>query len=129
MGRLFDSLRGALRAHGAKESVGSMGKIEELGATESAESLMQQVVSGAEIDPDDPDFAPVEGVDVDQYARICKVIVNACPQADEQRALGIVSEHGVDASRWMQIAEAWNERVRRSHAVKMRYSATFISQA
>jgi hypothetical protein len=128
MGRLFDSLRGALRAHGAKESLGSMDKIEQLGAIDSAESLMEHVVSGAEIDPNDPDFAPVEGVDVDQYARICKAIVDAGPQPDELKALPIVAEHGVDASRWTQIAEVWNERVLRSGPVKMRYSATFIGQ-
>jgi hypothetical protein len=128
MSRLFDSLRGALRARGATETVASMDKIEQLGATDSAESLMEQVVGGAEIDPNHPDFAPVEGVDVDQYARICKAIVNAGPQPDEEKALAIVAEHGVDASRWTQIGEVWNERVLRSGPVKMRYSATFISQ-
>lgn len=125
---MFDSLRAALRARGAAKPLESMDAIDQAGATGAAESLMEQVVKGAEIDPKDADFAPVEGVGVDEYATICKAIVNAGPQADEQKALVIVAEHGVDASKWTQIVEVWNERVMRSNPVKMRYSATFISQ-
>jgi hypothetical protein len=115
-----------LGARGAKEQVAGLDRIEAAGGTEAAEQMMRQTLADAEIDPGDPDFAAVEGVDVDQYARICKQIVDTGPQVDEQTSLRIVGEHGVDPAKWVHIAEVWNERVLRSHPVKMRYSRIFM---
>lgn len=128
MGRLLDTMRGMLQARGATKEVENFDKLDTAGATDAAERFMEQTLAGAEVDPNDPDFAAVERVDVDAYARICRKIADAGPQSDEQLALSIVKEHGVDPTAWTRIAEVWNERVMRSYPVKIRYSATFMGQ-
>jgi hypothetical protein len=124
----MDTWRGMFKARGDTKNLEALDQLDAAGATEAVEQMLEQNLSNAQVDPTDPDFAPVEGVDVDRYAVICKKIVDAGPQTDEKLALSIVEEHGVDPSKWTQIAEVWNERVMRSHPVKMRYSAVFMGR-
>jgi hypothetical protein len=128
MGRLLDSLRGVMRSVGAKGHLDQLGEIDQAGASDRVEDLLEQSVQGAEIDPNDPDFAPVDGVDIDQYAHICKDIVDAGQQTDETKFKAILAEHKIERSAWTPIAETWNERVMRNPKVKMRYTATFLGQ-
>ena len=128
MGRLLDSLRGVMRSVGAKGHLDQLYQIDQAGASDRVEAALEQSVQGAEIDPDDPDFAPVDGVDVDQYAHICKDIVDAGQQTDESKFTAILAEHKIERSAWTTIAETWNERVMRNPKVKMRYTATFLGQ-
>lgn len=79
----------------------------------------------SEIDPNDPDFAPVQGIDVDEYARICKAIAHG-GHTDEAALHRVLTDHGVDPAGWKAIAETWNERVMRSQPVKTRYAVTFL---
>jgi len=125
---MLDTMRGMLQARGAKKELENFDKLDNAGATDAAERFMEQTLAGAKVDPNDPDFAAVEGVDVDDYARICRKIADAGQQSDERLALSIVKEHGVDPTKWTAIAEVWNERVMRSHPVKIRYSAVFMGQ-
>ena len=103
-----------------------MKPLDDPGAAATAEKFMEQTLSGAEIDPSDPDFAPVDGVDVDEYAQICRSVVDAGGQQDEAAFNRKIAEHGIDPEKWKAIAEAWNERVMRSEKVKLRYSRTFL---
>ena len=128
MGRLLDSLRGVMRSVGAKERLDQLDEVGRAGASDRAEAVLEQAVEGADIDPKDPDFAPVDGVDVDQYAHICKDIVDVGQQADERKFEAILAEHKIERSAWTTIAETWNERVMRNPKVKMRYTATFLGR-
>jgi hypothetical protein len=125
---LMDSWRRMFQARGDTAQLDALDQLEASGGAELAERMMEQQLAGATVDPSDPDFAPVDGVDVDKYAEICREIAHAGPQSDEQLALSIVGDHGVDPSKWGHIAEVWNERVMRSTPVKMRYAATFMGQ-
>lgn len=78
-----------------------------------------------EIDPEDADFAPVQGVDVDEYARICKAIAHG-GHTDEAGLRKVLADHGLESDTWKPIAETWNERIMRSQPVKNRYAATFL---
>jgi hypothetical protein len=127
MGRLIDSMRAAMRSRGATETLQQMDAMDAAGGTAAAEKYMEQMVGGAEIDPNDPDFAPVDGVGVDDYARICRAIVDAGPGLDEAAMHAVVKAQGVEPAKWAHIGEVWNERVMRSNPVKLRYSAKFIS--
>ena len=95
-----------------------------LGAAELAYDA--GLMPDAEIDPNDPDFAPVDGIDIDRYARICRAVVDAGTTTDEDLA-EVLRGHDVDPSTWTRIAEIWNERVMRSAAVKMRYGKVFVT--
>lgn len=76
-----------------------------------------------------PDFEPVQGVDVDHYARICKRLVaaNEKGQTDQAALDQILSSEGVDPARWVEIADVWNDRVMKVLAVKTKYSETFLA--
>ena len=83
-----------------------------------------------EIDASDADFQPVQGVDLDEYARIC-ASVNASQRKhsfDQATLDRILAEHGHQPGDWTAIANVWNERVMRNPAIKGRYVETFLSQ-
>lgn len=89
---------------------------------------VQAGLLGGEIDPNDPGFEPVQGVDVDRYAHICKKIVAANQQKklDQAGLDALLTGEGVDPAHWAEIANVWNERVMKNRSVKMRYSEIFI---
>jgi len=126
---LFSNLRSALRAGNAATPAQQMDMVEAAGGMPAAEALLQQVVAGADVDPNDPAFAPFQGVDVDGYARVCKALVAAGPNLTIEQTNEIVQQHGFDPSKWTAVAEHWNQLVMTHDKVKMRYSATFISEA
>jgi hypothetical protein len=128
MGRLLDSLRGVLRSRGAKDELDKLDAIDQAGASETVEAVLEQSVQGAQVDPNDPDFSPVEGVDIDQYAQICKEIVDGGQQTDEGKLKVILANHSIERSAWTPIADKWNQRIMRNPKVKMRYTATFLGR-
>jgi len=76
-----------------------------------------------------PDFEPVQGIDVDHYARICKQLADANQKGQTDKATldGILTREGVDPAHWVDIANVWNDRVMNIMAVKMKYSETFLA--
>ena len=82
----------------------------------------------AEVDPSDPAFAPVKGVDVDRYAHVCRKLAAANQQGhtDEASLNKLLSSEGINPADWTEIATAWNDRVMNNMAVKLRYSQTFL---
>ena len=82
-----------------------------------------------EVDTTGKEFAPVKGVDVDRYAHICKRLADAnkAGRTDEASLNQLLASEGINPADWLEIANAWNDRVMNNMAVKMRYSQTFLT--
>lgn len=74
----------------------------------------------------DPDFAPVEGVDLETYTRVNKGLVEA-GHREEGPVLAYVAEQGLDPATWKTVAETWTERIVRSNDVKQRFGQLYLT--
>src|SRR5262245_21078116 len=79
-----------------------------------------------DIDASDPDFAPVQGVGIDEYARVCAAerTSQLKHQFDQAALERIMQEHGHQPADWTPIANTWNERAMRKKKVQARYVET-----
>ena len=113
---LFDNIKKS------GQNVGSMMQTsQQLGQEQAA------IQGGAPADPNDPAFAPIEGVDVDTYAAIegglGKNMVMG-PEAVEAYAV----EHGCPAGKWHDVQMGWTARMQQYPHVAQRFGI-LLSQA
>lgn len=73
--------------------------------------------------PTGPDFEPVAGVSLEQYAVISKGI--AVYNYDQSKLPEVAAAHGVAAPAWEQAAAGWNERIKANPAVGQRFNALY----
>lgn len=78
----------------------------------------------AEADPDDPDFAPIEGISLDQYATITAGIIKNAVAGIEAVA-AFAESNGVAPGRWEQVNASWTSRMAQSNAVRQRYGMAY----
>jgi hypothetical protein len=69
-----------------------------------------------------PDFEPIAGITIEQYAGICRVL-EATPDAASKIA-AIAEEHGVKPGTWDEVSSGWLARCNRNVAV-----ATALNEA
>ncbi|MBI2169774.1 MAG: hypothetical protein HYU28_09795 [Actinobacteria bacterium] len=90
------------------------------------QQYQEDMQRAAEADPNDPDFQPIEGVTLDQYATIqAHLIKNAVVGPENVNAYA--ESQGVPAGQWDQIAALWTARMSQSGAVRNRYGAVYQS--
>ena len=82
----------------------------------------QAGTAGAE--PGDHVWAPIDGVDLDEYARLCAGIVRLGIQGDVNVAAW-VEGRGVRRGAWAAISAGWNERMQADQRVRERYARVF----
>lgn len=95
---------------------------------ESAQQILSQhsaaLQSATQPDPDDPAFAPIEGVTLEQYATITGgLIKNGIGGAEQVRAFA--ESNGVRPGTWDAVSSGWTDRMRTSEAVRIRYGALY----
>lgn len=99
------------------------------GARGAAKVLAKSKAFHVDIDPKDPDFAPVDGIGVDDYARInhdvWKRVKDAKSGAEEWAK--VLADHRVDKAAYDAAAKVWNDRIDRNGHVQMRYANTFMA--
>jgi hypothetical protein len=103
-------------------------------ATEAAKASKQMQAETAGIqsgevgyDPNDPGFAPIEGVDCDTYARIMGGLGKNQIMGPEN-VEEYVTSNGVPPRRWGDISIAWTQRMQQYQHVANRIG-TLMSQA
>lgn len=96
--------------------------------TRHAPDLAQQVaagqVSAPPVDPDDPAFAPIDGVTVDQYARITALMTRQ-PLGGPDEAEAWLQEQGVAPGTWANVRTGWMNRMATNAAVRTRYGVIY----
>lgn len=69
-------------------------------------------------------MSPVEGIDLDTYAKVAAASASGLPQ-DQLHAL--LGQHGMDMAKWQRVNQAWTDRMAKdtSGAIAMAYSKAF----
>jgi len=75
-------------------------------------------------DPNDPAFAPIEGVDLESYAKAVTAISKSGATTPEDAAK-VAEGLGVPAGKWQTVSDGWVARMRQSRAVMNRYGVIY----
>jgi hypothetical protein len=94
----------------------------------AARVLAKSKAFHVDVDPKDPDFAPINGVGVDDYAAINHDIWKdyQAKKFDEADRQAIIKRHNIDPAAFDASAKEWNDRIDRNGHVQMRYANTFV---
>jgi hypothetical protein len=116
----------------AKNAASSLGNIAETTAAASqaanayAETFQAGLTEGS-YDPNDPAFAPIEGVDLDAYAKAVSAVTKSGAQTEEDAAKA-AEKAGIPKGKWKTINDGWIARMRESRAVMNRYGILYQQQ-
>ena len=73
---------------------------------------------------DDPAFAPIEGVDLESYAKATAAIAKAgVSSADD--AAKVAEGTGIPAGKWAAVSDGWVARMRESMAVATQFGTLY----
>jgi hypothetical protein len=73
--------------------------------------------------PTGPDFEPIAGVSLEQFAAISKGI--AAYNYDQSKLVEVAASKGVDAASWASASEGWNARIKANPAVGQRFNTLY----
>ena len=81
---------------------------------------MAQAPGGAETGPD---FEPIAGVSLEQYAQVSKGV--AAYGYDQSKLVTVAVSHGIAEYDWEEAFQGWNERIKRNPAVARRFNQAY----
>jgi hypothetical protein len=90
------------------------------GASGQPGAFGQQGGFGQAAVPGGPDFEPIEGVSLDQFAAVTKAV--AIYNYDGSRLPEIAASKGIPGYAWETACNGWNERIKANPAVAQRYN-------
>lgn len=73
--------------------------------------------------PTGPDFEPIAGVSLEQFAAISKGV--AAYNYDQSKLVEIAASKGVDAASWESAYQGWNDRIKANPAVAQRFNVLY----
>ena len=109
-----------------QESVGNIGQPqtgEQVSAQQRAMGIDTANFGGpsnAPVADDDPIFAPIEGISLQEYARLAK-IAQGQGVTDEAGMAAIATAEGHDAAAWSAAAKGWIDRMGQNMAVGQKF--------
>jgi hypothetical protein len=74
-----------------------------------------------------PDFEPVAGVTLQQFADVSKGL--AAYNYDPNMATMVAGEKGIAADAWQTAADTWNNRIKANPAVAQQFNAFYTGRA
>jgi hypothetical protein len=77
----------------------------------------------AAVAPAGPDFEPIDGVSLDQFAAVSKAV--AAFSHDQSKLAQIVVSRGIPMFAWETASPGWNDRVKRNFAVAQRFNQIY----
>jgi hypothetical protein len=77
----------------------------------------------ADVDPVGPDFEPVAGVSLDQFAAVSKGV--AAYNYDQSMLVQIAASRGISAPAWEAAHHGWNDRIRSNPAVARHFNRLY----
>lgn len=69
---------------------------------------------------DDPDFEPIAGVGLDQFAAVSRGI--AAFGHDQSKLVHVIVSAGIPVHHWETAAQGWRDRIQGNHAVARRFN-------
>jgi hypothetical protein len=98
---------------------------QQMAAAQQAAMQAQAGVGAAPVDaaPVGPDFEPIAGVALDQYAAVSKGV--AAYNYDQSRLVEIAASHGIAAPAWEAAFAGWNERIKRNPGVAKHFNTLY----
>lgn len=103
-----------------KKMMEQSGEMAEQAKQMQDDAMAAQQAAGQPADPNDPAFAPIQGVSVDKYAEITAGLVKNGIQGIEQ-VNSYAESMGVPAGAWQEVQNGWVARMGQSMAVRTRY--------
>ena len=85
---------------------------------------LQAGLTPGSFDPNDPAFAPIEGVDLEGYCKAVAAITKAGAQNAEEAAK-VAEGQGIPAGKWQTVSDGWVARMRESRAVMNQYGVLY----
>jgi len=73
--------------------------------------------------PTGPDFEPIAGVSLEQFAAISKGV--AAYNYDASKLVEVAASKGVDAASWESAHVGWNDRIKANPAVAQRFNLLY----
>jgi hypothetical protein len=73
----------------------------------------------------DPAFAPIEGVDLETYAKATAAVVKAGASTSEEAAK-VAEGSGIPAGKWQAVSDGWVARMSQSMAVRTEYGNLYM---
>lgn len=73
--------------------------------------------------PTGPDFEPVSGVSLEQFAAISKGV--AVYNYDQTKLVEVAAQHNVAAYDWEEASRGWNDRIKANPAVAQRFNLLY----
>lgn len=99
---------------------------QEMAATQQAAlqaQAMQAQARGQAANLDSPDFEPVAGVSLEQYAEVSKGV--AAYGYDQSKLVEIAQSKGIDELDWDAAFQGWNDRIKRNPSVAQRFNQIY----
>lgn len=99
---------------------------QQMAAAQQAAMQAQMAQAGSDqggADPAGPDFEPIAGVALDQFAAVSKGV--AAFNYDQSKLVEIAASRGVPASAWAAAHQGWNDRIRRNPAVARHFNRLY----
>ncbi|HEV2309728.1 MAG TPA: hypothetical protein VGU73_04350 [Acidimicrobiia bacterium] len=110
-------------ARDAMQNAGNMAAGASAAAQQQVAGLQAGLTEGS-YDPNDPAFAPIEGVDLDGYAKAVAAITKA-GSSNGDEAAKVAEGTGIPAGKWQTVSDGWVARMRESRAVMNRYGVIY----
>lgn len=73
----------------------------------------------------DPAFAPIEGVDLESYAKATATIAKAGASTKEEAAK-VAEGAGIPAGKWQAVSDGWVARMKDSMAVRTEFGNLYM---
>ncbi len=73
----------------------------------------------------DPDFAPIEGVDLESYAKATATVAKAGATTGEEAAK-VAEGAGIPAGKWQAVSDGWVARMSQSMAVRTQFGSLYM---
>jgi hypothetical protein len=99
---------------------------QQMAAAQQAAMQAQMAHAGgaqAGVNPVGPDFEPIAGVALDQFAAVSKGV--AAYNYDQSKLVGIAASHGIPALAWETASHGWNDRIKGNPAVAQRFNQLY----
>jgi hypothetical protein len=93
-------------------------------AAEAQATAAQAGLTEGTYDPGDPGFEPVEGITLDQYAKLCKALAGAGLK-DEAEVDQWAQEQGLQAGQFKRVNEEFTKRMGTNRALTNRFGMLY----
>jgi len=110
---------------GIKDMMGSAGDLAKAAQAYQEAAMAAQEAAFQPTDPNDPAWAPIEGVTVDKYAEITAGLLKKNVMGLEN-VIAYAESMGVKAGTWQVVQNGWTARMGQNMAVRTRYGNLYV---